>query len=51
MCVLKLVPSILLLLEDADCDYSFQERVTEMFSSLWKQIKHKAAAASVHIVQ
>lgn len=51
VCVLKLVPSIFLLLEDADCDYSFQERVTEMSTSFWKQTKHEAATAPINVVQ
>lgn len=51
MCVLKLVPSIFLLLEDADCDYSSQERPTEISTSSWKEIKHKAATTPMHVVQ
>lgn len=50
-CVLKLVPSILLLLGDAGCDYFFQERVTETSTRSWEQMKHKAAPAPMHIVQ
>lgn len=49
-CVLKLVPSILLLLEDAGCGYSFQEGVTGMSTSSWKEIKHKAATAPMYVV-
>lgn len=49
-CVLKLVPSILLLLEDGGCGYSFQEGVTGMSTSSWKEIKHKAATAPMYVV-
>lgn len=45
------VPSIFLLLEDADCDYSSQERPTEISTSSWKEIKHKAATTPMHVVQ
>lgn len=47
MCVLKPVPSIFLVLEDADSDYSSQERTTEMSTSSWKEIKHRAATTPV----